>query len=162
MHLWQSTTNSVKQSFKISICAAFLQQNSHRRLPRANPPPSHNRFTAIFPGPLGWAGARRELPDFMVQGKRLIEADTPIIRMGATPSGLSSVPTSTIPHLLQTGCPSATQPTVSKHWRQLAHSDWEEDARVLLSGVTCTVSVPWSNSLKNRHLKEGEPRTAFY
>ena len=31
--------------------------------------PHHNRFTALFPGPPGWAGARRELLDFMVQGK---------------------------------------------------------------------------------------------
>jgi len=29
----------------------------------------HNRFTALFPGPPGWAGARRELLDFMVQAK---------------------------------------------------------------------------------------------
>jgi len=29
----------------------------------------HNRFTALFPGPPRWAGARRELLDFMVQGK---------------------------------------------------------------------------------------------
>jgi len=29
----------------------------------------HNRFTALFPGPPGWAGARRELLDLMVQGK---------------------------------------------------------------------------------------------
>jgi len=29
----------------------------------------HNRFTALFPGPSGWASARRELLDFMVQGK---------------------------------------------------------------------------------------------
>jgi len=28
----------------------------------------HNRFTAL-PGPPGWAGARREHLDFMVQGK---------------------------------------------------------------------------------------------
>ena len=27
-------------------------------------------------------------------------------------------------------------------WRQLAHSDEEWDARVLLNGVTCTVSIP--------------------
>ena len=26
-------------------------------------------FTAVFPGPPGWAGARRELLDFMVQGE---------------------------------------------------------------------------------------------
>ena len=32
-------------------------------------PPYHNRFTALFPGPPGWAGARTELLDFMVQGK---------------------------------------------------------------------------------------------
>jgi len=29
----------------------------------------HNRFTALFPGPPGWAGARRDLLDFMMQGK---------------------------------------------------------------------------------------------
>jgi len=28
----------------------------------------HNRFTALFPGPPGWAGARREPLVFMVQG----------------------------------------------------------------------------------------------
>jgi len=29
----------------------------------------HNHFTALFPRPPGWAGARRELLDFIVQGK---------------------------------------------------------------------------------------------
>jgi len=29
----------------------------------------HNHFTALFPGPPGWAGAEREPLDFMVQGK---------------------------------------------------------------------------------------------
>ena len=29
----------------------------------------HNHFTALFPGQPGWASARRELLDFMVQGK---------------------------------------------------------------------------------------------
>jgi len=34
------------------------------------PPSHHNHFTTLFPGPPGWAGARRgELMDFMVQGK---------------------------------------------------------------------------------------------
>jgi len=31
--------------------------------------PHHNRFTALLPEPPGWAGARRELLGFMVQGK---------------------------------------------------------------------------------------------
>jgi len=43
------------------------------RLPKFHvtqpPPPHHNRFMAPFPGPPGWAGARRKLLDFMVQGK---------------------------------------------------------------------------------------------
>jgi len=33
------------------------------------PPPHHNRFTALFPGPPGLAGDRRELLDFTVQGE---------------------------------------------------------------------------------------------
>jgi len=31
--------------------------------------PHHNRFTALSPGPPGWAGDRRELLDFIVQVK---------------------------------------------------------------------------------------------
>ena len=31
--------------------------------------PHHNHFTALFQGPPWWAGARKELLDFMVQGK---------------------------------------------------------------------------------------------
>ena len=30
---------------------------------------THNRFTALFPGPAGSVSARRELLDFMVQGE---------------------------------------------------------------------------------------------
>ena len=36
---------------------------------RLPPPPHYNHFTAIFTGPAGWAGGRRELLDFTVQGK---------------------------------------------------------------------------------------------
>ena len=53
---------------------------------------THNHFMAIFPGLPGWAGTRRNLLlDFMLQGK-ITEADIPIIRLGATPSGLISDP----------------------------------------------------------------------
>jgi len=34
-----------------------------------SPAPYHNHFTALFRGPPGWASAKRELLDFMVQGK---------------------------------------------------------------------------------------------
>ena len=104
---------------------------------------THNRFTALFPGPPGWASTRRELLDIMVQGK---------INRGRHTNHLAGRHS-----ILTNQCPSppfppffyrldalrAAQSTVSKHWRQLAHSDYGEDARVLLNGVTCTVSVSW-------------------
>jgi len=78
----------------------------------------HNRFMALFPGPPRWAGARRELRDFMVQGK--------INRGKRTnhPAGCHSIwtkqcPPPPSPHFLQAGCPSC-RPTNS--WRQLAHT----------------------------------------
>jgi len=49
---------------------------------------THHRFTVLFPGPPRSAGARRELLDFMVQGK--INRGRLTIQLGATPSGLIS------------------------------------------------------------------------
>ena len=48
----------------LEVMGANKGMNSRPRFPW-----NHNRFTALFPGPPGWAGARRELLDFMVQGK---------------------------------------------------------------------------------------------
>ena len=72
---------------------------------------THNHFTTLFPGPPGWADARRELLDFMVQGK--INRG----RHNDHPAGRHSVWTNqcqppTIPHFLQAGCPSC-RPTNS-------------------------------------------------
>jgi len=75
-------------------------------------PHHHNRFTALFPGPhTGWAGARRELLDFVVQGK--------INRGRHTnhPAGCHSIrtkqcPPPPFPHFLQAECPSC-RPTNS-------------------------------------------------
>ena len=53
------------------------------------PPHHHNRSTALFPRPPRSASARRELLDFMVQGK-LTETDTATNQLGATLSGLTS------------------------------------------------------------------------
>ena len=56
----------------------------------------HNRFTVFFPGPPVWAGARRELLDFMVQGKinRGRHTDHPAARHSIW---TKPVPTSAIP-----------------------------------------------------------------
>ena len=69
----------------------------------------HNRFTALFPGLPGWAGARIELLDFMVQGK------TNRCRHADHTAGHHSIQTNHSNHLhhppllLQTGCPSCHQ-----------------------------------------------------
>jgi len=60
------------------------------------------------------------------------------------------VPISTIPHIFyRPDALPATQPTTSKHRRQLAHLDKGEDSRVLLNGVTRTVCVPYRNWRKS-------------
>jgi len=71
----------------------------------------HNRFTALFRLPPGWAGARRELLDFMVQGKINRGRHTDHL------AGRHSIQTNQClpppsPHFLQAGCPSC-RPTNS-------------------------------------------------
>ena len=64
--------------------------------------PHHKRFTALFPGPPSWAGARRELLDFMLQGK--------INRGRHTdhPAGSYSIRTNQ--------CPPPPPPHIIRHW----------------------------------------------
>jgi len=82
----------------------------------------HNRFTALFPGPPGWAGAKRELLDFMVQGKinRGRHTDHPV---GHHSIRTNQCPPPPSPHFYRPDALPAAQLTVSKHWKQLAHSD---------------------------------------
>jgi len=61
---------------------------------------THKCLTALFPGSSGSGGARRNLLDFMVQEK-ITEADTPKIRMRATPSRLISDPPPSSPPFLR-------------------------------------------------------------
>jgi len=89
-----------------------------------NHPSFYHHTTVLRPflGPPGWAGARKELLDFMVQGKIYRNRRTD------SPDGHHSIRTKQCPPppspiFLQAGCPSCHQPIVSKHWRQLAHSD---------------------------------------
>jgi len=76
----------------------------------------HNGFTALFPGPPGWASARKELMDFMVQRK--------INRGRHTdhPAGRHSIRTKQCPppssHIFyRPDALPAAQSTVLKHWR---------------------------------------------
>jgi len=55
---------------------------------------------------------------------RLTEADTPTIRLGATPSGLTSAHLHHPPHIFyRPDALLAAQPTASKHWRQLVNGE---------------------------------------
>jgi len=70
----------------------------------------------LFPGLPGWAGARRVLLDFVVQGKINRGRHRPSSWVPLHPD--QPVPTSTIPPIFyRPDAFPATQPTVSKHWR---------------------------------------------
>ena len=68
-------------------------------------PPHHNRFTALLPGPPGWACARRELLDFMRQGKinRGRQTDHPT---GCHSIQTNQCPPPSSPHFFLSGYPS--------------------------------------------------------
>jgi len=71
----------------------------------------HNCFTSLFPGPPGWAGARRELLDFMVQREinRHRHTDHPAECHSIWTNQCPPPPS---PYFLQAGCPSC-RPTNS-------------------------------------------------
>ena len=100
-----------------TICRAMSSQLRH-----VSTPPHHNRFMALFPGPPGWTSARRELLDFTVQGKinRGRHTDHPAGRHSIWTNQCPPPPS---PHFYRPDALPAAQPTVSKHWRQLVHSD---------------------------------------
>jgi len=78
----------------------------------------HNHFTAPFPGSPTWAGARRELLDFMVQGKisRGRHTHHPA---GRHPIRTNQCPSPPSPHTFyRPDAIPVAQPTASKHWRQ--------------------------------------------
>jgi len=82
---------------------------------------NHNHFTALLPGPPGELAPEENCWTLWCKGRltgRHID----------NPAGHHSIqsnqcPPPPSPHFLQAGWPSYHQPTVSKHWRQLAHSD---------------------------------------
>ena len=67
-------------------------------------PTYHNRCTTLFPGPTRWAGATRELLDFMVQGKINRGRHTDHLD-GRHSIRTNQCPLPPSPHFLQAGCP---------------------------------------------------------
>jgi len=84
---------------------------------------NNNRFTTLFRDHPGKPVPEENFWTLWCKG-RLTEADTLAIRLGATPSGPTSAHLHHPPILFYRpdALPDA-QPTVLKHWGQLAHSD---------------------------------------
>jgi len=111
LNYYASAYNRRKQLSHRKTKLNQIQQNTRINL---NQTIHLNCFTALFPGPHGWASARRERLDFMVQGKinRDRHTDHPAgrhsIRINQSPPPPSQPPPSP-PFFLQAGCPSCRQ-----------------------------------------------------
>jgi len=117
---------------------------------------THNRFTALFGNLFGWAGARRNLLDFVVQGK-IAEADTPTIRLGATPCRLISDPPPSPPIFTLDALPTTTLriypglgqapnmlACISNSISKIFVENWKQKtAQYSLSGSTQCIHVCW-------------------
>jgi len=127
--MWLSVVasrSSFSRGTNTEICGMFVRQCSASPsvvdlFPRTSiyriSPPHHNHFMALFPGPAGWGGARRELLDFMVQGKinRGRHTDHPAGHHSIWTKQCLPPPS---PIFYRPDALPAAQPTVSKHWRQ--------------------------------------------
>jgi len=120
---WRSDQAGNTRNVNDDLSSAINDQLSfHIKNHTTPPPPHHNHFTALFPGPPGWAGARREFLDFMVQGKINRGRHTDHLA-GRHSIQTNQCPPPPPPYFLRPDALPAAQPTVSKHSRQLAHSD---------------------------------------
>jgi len=109
---WDKTQSRELLCLFMCVCIALCTVVAHS-VAQNTYTHTYNRFTALFPGPLGWASARRELLDFMVQGKvnRGRHIDHPAGRHSIRTNQCSPPPSS--PYFLQQAkCPSC-RPTNS-------------------------------------------------
>jgi len=89
---------------------------------RLTPPRSWPNNTTTILRPFFWDHPGEPVPEenfwtLWCKG-RLREADTATIRIGATPSKLTNAHLHNLPFFYRPDALPATQPTVSKHWRQ--------------------------------------------
>jgi len=114
------SSNQQCQSTEGNKFTQLIFKSNNRQIPHHTTP---QPFNGLFPGPSGWTGVRRELLDFMVQGKinRGRHTDHPAGRHSIR---TNQCPTPPSPHFFyRPDALPAAQSTVSKHWRQLVHLD---------------------------------------
>jgi len=100
----------------------------------------HHHFTAPFLGPSGWASARSELLDFMVQGKmnRGRHTDHPA---GHHFIQTNQYPPPPSPHFLQAGCPSCHLTNSDKALKALALKNSSFETNYIGHDLTSTLLV---------------------
>jgi len=69
MIVWRITGKIIRTVLCCVVYNSDMHNAQHNDMHTRPSHHHHNRFMALFPGPPGWAGARRELLDFMVQGE---------------------------------------------------------------------------------------------
>ena len=110
---------------------------------------THTRLTALFPGLPWWAGTRKVKPIWI-----LLEQET-VSGSGIGWAICKSAPrsrqiTTLAPHysvFYRLDALPATQPTVSKHWRHLAH--WRQFKPLLNNAQKWNLNLTASKSLKS-------------
>ena len=112
-------------------------------------------FYGPFPGPPGWAGARRELLDFMVQGK--INRGRHIDHLARRHSiWTNQCPPPPSPHIfLQAGCPSCRPTNSIEALKAIVFRQFCINVQLLNFDQPVTmVNLAWMNRLDLRHFNE--------
>jgi len=105
---------AVRDPYVFVICVhneAIKTETQGKKLYTSN---HHNRFTALFRDHPGESVPEENFWTLWCKG-RLTEADTPTIRLGATPSVLTDAHIHHPPLFYRPDALLAAQPTVSKH-----------------------------------------------
>ena len=79
---------------------------------------AHTRLTALFPGLPGWAGTRKVKPIWILLNQETVSGSGISWAICKSASRCRQITTPAPHHSVFTGL-SATQPTASKHWRQI-------------------------------------------
>ena len=109
------------------------------------PPPPPHPFYGTFSGTTRVSRCQKRTSGLMEQGKinRGRQTDHPA---GRYSSRTNQCPPPPSPIFLQAGCPSCRPTNSAKALKATSAFGLGKDARVLLNGITCTVSVPYKQT----------------
>jgi len=116
------------------------------------PPPNHhhNRYMALFPGPPRWASARRELQDFMVQGKIIRGRHTDHTAGRHSIWTIQCLPPPS-PIFLQAGCPSCRPTNSVKALKAICYLQIRINTRRISNTETLTIFPATSSVISICH-----------